>query len=208
MTDGKHGHPGPHDEEPEPSKVQVKDRRKLRPDGEAPAAEPEASSAEAGAVSDAAEASADELANARAQAAGYLDDLQRLKAEFDNYRKRMVKEQTALAETAALPMVARLIGVLDNFGLAVAAAEETKDFQRMLKGVEMVYGELKEVLQAEGIETIEAKGQPFDPHQHEAALEIPGDESGELVVAEVLRPGYSFKGKVLRPSMVKVRRES
>jgi len=202
VTDSKQKRPAEGDEEPEPSRVQVRDRRKLRPDGEAPAAE--AAVAEAVVAED----PAAELAKARLVAAGYLDDLQRLKAEFDNYRKRVVKEQTALAETAALPMVARLLGVLDNFGLAVSAAEETRDFEKMLKGVEMVYGELKEVLRAEGIEPIEAKGEPFDPHLHEAALEIPGDGTGELVVAEILRPGYAFKGKVLRPSMVKVRRGS
>jgi len=200
VTDSKQNRPAEGEEESEPSRVQVRDRRKLRPDGEAPAAET------AVAEEVVAEDPGAELVKARSVAAGYLDDLQRLKAEFDNYRKRVVKEQTALAETAALPMVARLLGVLDNFGLAVAAAEETKDFEKMLKGVEMVYGELKEVLQAEGIELIEAKGQLFDPHLHEAALEIPGDETGELVVAEVLRPGYSFKGRILRPSMVKVTR--
>ncbi|MGI8426766.1 MAG: nucleotide exchange factor GrpE [Actinomycetota bacterium] len=209
MADSKQDRPLEAEQEPEPSKVQVRDRRKLRPDGESPdqLADSQAPPAPVS-TGDPSVELAVEITRAKSEAAGYLDDLQRLKAEFDNYRKRVVKEQTALAETAALPMVARLLGVLDNFGLAVAAAEETKDFEKMLKGIEMVYGELKEVLQAEGIELIEAKGQPFDPHLHEAALEIPGDETGELVVAEILRPGYAFKGKVLRPSMVKVRRGS
>ncbi|HVE75363.1 MAG TPA: nucleotide exchange factor GrpE [Actinomycetota bacterium] len=134
----------------------------------------------------------------------YLEDLQRLKAEFENYRKRVLKEQTALVENASVGLVARLLGVLDNFELAVAAAEQSSDFERMLKGVEMVFGELKEVLRSEGLAPIEAKGADFDPTFHEAALEVPGDDSGRMVVSEVLRPGYLFKSRVLRPAMVKV----
>ena len=70
----------------------------------------------------------------------------------------------------------------------------------------MVLGELKEVLAAEGLEPIPAKDLPFDPNLHEAALEVPGDEDGEMVVAGILRPGYVLKGRILRPAMVKVTR--
>ncbi len=148
----------------------------------------------------------DELSQAKQQAAAHLDDLLRLKAEFENYRKRIMREQTELVDRASVGLVARLLTVLDNFDLAVASAEESRDFEKMLRGIELVYGELREVLRQEGLQSLEAKGKPFDPNLHEAALEVAGDENGELVVAEVLRPGYLFKGKVLRPSMVKVTR--
>ena len=148
----------------------------------------------------------DELAAAQAKAAEHLSDLQRLQADFANYRKRVLREQTELVERAAAHLVNRLLSVLDSFDLAVAAAEETKDFERMLRGVEMVLGELKEVLKAEGLETIPAEHKPFDPNLHEAALEVPGDEDGEMYVAGVLRPGYVLKGRILRPAMVKVSR--
>jgi molecular chaperone GrpE len=148
----------------------------------------------------------EELRAANDKAAEHLSDLQRLQADFANYRKRVLREQTELVERAAGHLVHRLLSVLDSFDLAVAAAEETKDFERMLRGVEMVLGELKEVLKAEGLETIPARDQPFDPNLHEAALEVPGDEDGEMVVAGVLRPGYVLKGRVLRPAMVKVTR--
>jgi molecular chaperone GrpE len=138
----------------------------------------------------------------------YLEDLQRLKAEFENYRKRILREQTEVVNRASAALVHSLLPVLDNFDLAVAAAEDTKDFEKMLRGLELVYGELKEVLRAEGLEVIEARGRRFDPSLHEAALEIPGAEDGTLVVTEVLRPGYMFKGRVLRPAMVKVTRKS
>lgn len=148
----------------------------------------------------------DETAALRAERDGYLDDLKRIKAEFENYRKRILKEQTEFVERASASLVSSLLPVLDNFDLAVSAAEDTKEFDKMLRGIEMVYGELKEVLKGEGLRPIEARGQRFDPNLHEAALEVPGAEEGELEVVEVLRPGYTFKGRVLRPAMVKVRR--
>lgn len=188
--------------------VTVKDRRKLRadaPDSGASIDEEGSGQAAESTPRPAAEASpADQLTEARAEAASHLDDLRRLKAEFDNYRKRVLREQTALAEAASGSMIERLLGVLDNFNLALSAAEETQDFAKMLKGVEMVYGELGEVLRAEGLEPIDAKGKPFDPNLHEAALEVPGDDSGHLIVSEVLRPGYRLKGRIIRPAMVKV----
>jgi molecular chaperone GrpE len=141
---------------------------------------------------------------ARAEAESYLDDLRRLQAEFDNYRKRMLREQTARVASASQALVARLLPVLDNFELAVSHAEQSRDFDRMLKGVEMVFGELREVLQGEGLVKIEAEGKPFDPERHEAvvAVEQEGAEPGTVV--DVVRTGYELRGKVLRPAMVKV----
>ena len=150
----------------------------------------------------------EELRLANEKAAEHLGDLQRVQAEFANYRKRVLREQTELVDRAAGHLVQRLLGVLDSFELAVAAAEETKDFERMLRGVEMVLGELKEVLANEGLEAIPARDLPFDPNLHEAALEVPGDEDGEMVVAGVLRTGYILKGRILRPAMVKVTRRA
>jgi molecular chaperone GrpE len=172
-------------------KVKVRDRRRVHPDEESSEPSPDG-----------------ELEKAKSEAAAHLEDLQRLKAEFENYRKRVLREQTELVERASVGLVGRLLTVLDNFDLAVLSAEETKDFEKMLKGLELVYGELKEVLRQQGLEPIEAKGRPFDPNLHEAAVEVPGDETGDLVVTEVLRPGYALKGKILRPAMVKVTRKS
>jgi molecular chaperone GrpE len=150
----------------------------------------------------------DEVAAARRQAASHLDDLLRLKAEFDNYRKRTLKEQTRLLEMAAVGTIAQLLGVLDHFDLAVAAANHTQDYAKMLKGVEMVHGELKDVLRASGLEIIDAVGKPFDPNVHEAAAEEEGDGSGVMVVGQVLRNGYKFKDMVLRPAMVTVTQDA
>jgi molecular chaperone GrpE len=171
-----------------------------RADEEPEAAAPEEPPAE---ESDPVAIAAD-LAVAKAEAESYLDDLRRLQADFDNYRKRTLREQTARAASASQALVARLLPVLDNFELAVSHAEQSRDFDRMLKGVEMVFGELREVMQSEGLVKIEAEGKPFDPERHEAvvAVEQEGAEPGTVV--DVVRNGYELRGKVLRPAMVKV----
>jgi molecular chaperone GrpE len=153
---------------------------------------------------DPAAAAAAELAAARAEAESHLDDLRRLQADFDNYRKRMLREQTARVASASQALVARLLPVLDNFELAVSHAEQSRDFDRMLKGVEMVFGELREVLQAEGLVKIEAEGKPFDPERHEAVVAVEQEEAEPGTVVDVVRTGYELRGKVLRPAMVKV----
>lgn len=144
-----------------------------------------------------------ELDEARAQAASYLEDLKRLKAEFENYRKRMVKEQTSMIERASASVVERLLPILDNFELALMAADRTKDYESMVRGVEMVYGELLEVLKREGLERIESLHKPFDPELHEAVMHAEG-EGDEIVVLDEMRPGYKLGGRVIRPAMVKV----
>jgi molecular chaperone GrpE len=147
----------------------------------------------------------DELARAKRERAEYLDHLQRLKAEFDNYRKRILKEQTRAVEFASEALVLRILEVLDEFELALMAADKRPDFERFLHGVELVYAKLIEILKAEGLERIQAEGKPFDPDRHEALLQAEEGE-GEPFVADVLRPGYTLKGRVIRPAGVKVAR--
>ena len=182
----------------------VTDRADEAAEDEAAEAEAEPADTATAADAGAASAVAADLNAARAEAESHLDDLRRLQADFDNYRKRMLREQTARVASASQGLVARLLPVLDNFELAVSHAEQSRDFDRMLKGVEMVFGELREVLQGEGLVKIEAEGKPFDPERHEAvvAVEQEGAEPGTVV--DVVRTGYELRGKVLRPAMVKV----
>ncbi len=147
----------------------------------------------------------EQLERAHKEVAEHLDDLKRLKAEFENYRKRVLKEQTQLVERASQALVERLMPVLDNFELALIAADRSKDYDSLVRGVEIVYGELMDLLHKEGLQKIEAHGKPFDPTQHEAVLEVgDGPAEGDPVVAEVVRNGYTLKGRVVRPAMVKV----
>jgi molecular chaperone GrpE len=192
MTD----HDREREEESRPG-VKVTDKRRVRADeGAAPtgtsrAAEPPASG--------------DELAEARRKADEYREHLQRLQAEFENYRKRVLKEQTRAVEIAAQPFVLRLLEVLDEFDLALIAAERQPDFEQFRKGVELVYAKLADALHAEGLDRIQADGKPFDPTEHEALMQS-GDGEGEPHVAEVFRQGYRLKGRVIRPASVRVER--
>jgi len=179
----------------EGTKVHVVDKRKLVEDAAEQPSNAQAVESE--------DADARALQEARAQAASYLEDLQRLKAEFENYRKRMVKEQTAMIERASGAVVERLLPILDNFELALMAADRTKDYESMVRGVEMVYGELLDVLQKEGLERIDSLNQPFDPELHEAVMHAEG-EGDEIIVVDEMRPGYKLAGRVIRPAMVKV----
>jgi molecular chaperone GrpE len=147
----------------------------------------------------------DELERARGEAAEYRDHLQRLQAEFENYRKRVLREQTRAVDFATEPLMSRLLQVLDEFELALVAAEQRPDFDKFLHGVEIVYAKLLDILRAEGLERIEANGQPFDPAEHEALFQVEGGD-GEPYVADVLRSGYRLKGRVIRPAGVKVAR--
>ena len=143
---------------------------------------------------------------AKQEAAEYRDHLMRLQAEFDNYRKRVLKEQTRAVELASEPLVRRLLEVLDEFELALMAAEQRPDFGKFLHGVELVYAKLAETLKSEGLERIDAEGKPFDPERHEALM---GSSSGEgdPLVADVLRQGYVLKGRVVRPAGVRITHE-
>ena len=142
----------------------------------------------------------------RAEAKQYRDHLQRLQAEFDNYRKRVLREQTTAVEQAARPVFRRLLEVLDDFDLALMHAQDRPDFDRFLHGVELVYAKLLDTLRSEGLEQMDVQGKPFDPENHEALMQT-GDGEGDPVVADVLRPGYMLKGRVLRPAGVRVERK-
>jgi molecular chaperone GrpE len=98
----------------------------------------------------------------------------------------------------------RLLEVLDDFELALIAATEKPDFDRFRHGVELVYAKLADALKAEGLQRIPAEGEPFDPELHEALMQ--SGEGEHLVVADVLRPGYTMKGRVIRPAGVRVER--
>ncbi len=148
---------------------------------------------------------ASDIRSARTEAQEYLDHLRRLQAEFDNYRKRVQRELQEARELGALPVLARLLEVLDDFELALMAAADKPDLDRFLHGVELVYSKFTDALKAEGLDRMDAKGKPFDPQQHEALLQT-GDGEGDPVVADVLRPGYTVRGRVLRPAGVRVER--
>ena len=133
----------------------------------------------------------------------YLANLRYLQADFENYRKRVDKEIRELEEFSTLGLVRKLIPVLDDLDLAVASATKAED-RGLLEGVKMVQKSLSSALEGEGLQRIQAVGEPFDPSAHEAVDKVQGNDNSEDKVIEEMRKGYTFKGKVLRPSAVKV----
>jgi molecular chaperone GrpE len=129
----------------------------------------------------------------------YLDDLRRVQAEFDNYRKRMMKQQAELAERATVRLVERLLPILDNFERAISHGEGGE-------GVALVFKELKGALEAEGVEEIPSEGVPFDPRVHEAVESHEDENVEEPISQSVYRRGYRMKNHVIRPAMVVVAR--
>jgi molecular chaperone GrpE len=134
----------------------------------------------------------------------YLDALQRLQADFENYRKRVSRSSDDAATRASGEIVAKVLPVLDAFDLAQAHFALTPSPES--EALSQARGLMLDVLQREGLERVDGVDVPFDPQVHDAVAHVEGDESSSgPLVDEVLRAGYLWKGAVLRPAMVKVR---
>jgi len=143
----------------------------------------------------------DRFAAAEAKAQEHLDDLKRLAAEFENYKKRTAREQASLSARAAERLVKELLPIVDDLERALVAAEEHQEAQ-LEEGVRLVHRQLAAALEREGLAEIEVDGK-FDPHVHEALLSQPS-EADEGSVIEVLQKGYRLGDRVLRPARVVV----
>lgn len=128
--------------------------------------------------------------------------LLRVTADFDNFRRRTRQEKEELGQYAAMKLIQEVLPVLDNFQLALAA--ETADAQSLKQGIEMVFRQFHSILEKEGVKSIEAVGQPFNPNYHEAVMQVESGEYESGIVVEELRKGYLLHDKVVRPAMVKV----
>src|SRR5947207_13690012 len=143
----------------------------------------------------------DPLAAAEANAQQHLDDLKRLAADFDNYRKRVAREQEALSARAAERLVKELLPIVDGLERALEVDPKARSAEAKLEeGVRLVHRQLASVLEREGLAEIETNGK-FDPHVHEALLSQPSDAEEGLVIA-VLQKGYRLGDRVLRPARV------
>lgn len=138
------------------------------------------------------------------EAAEHLDTLLRLKAEFENFRKTLVKEQTSAVELASQRLIMELLPVLDSLERTIEAGSKTKDFEALIKGVELVYCQIRDVLTKEGLQAIDPGGEVFDPKVCEALMQEESPEHEENTVLEVFQKGYALKGRVIRPARVKV----
>lgn len=216
-----------HQEQPRPSVDEIE--TPLEPEPTASSGPDASAGAEADDDGDLVEAApapdAAELDTVRRERDEYLDMVRRVQADFENYKKRMVRQQTDLLERAAEALVVKLLPVLDAFELARLhlAAEESAEAKALVSAA----GLLSDALAKEGLERFGDDGDVFDPVTHEAVEHEPapgaapadqatpadqpapaeqaGSAHGEPVVTAVLRPGYRYRGRVVRPAMVKVR---
>jgi molecular chaperone GrpE len=136
-----------------------------------------------------------------AQKAELHDRLIRARAEFDNARKRAERERSEYLQFAAMDLVSEFLPVLDDFERALKV--ETAD-RNYAKGVELIYQRFFEALKKMGVEPIEAQGRKFDPNIHQAVERVQTEEAEDQTVLAEFQKGYNFKGKLLRPAMVKV----
>src|SRR5690606_21368602 len=140
---------------------------------------------------------------AREEASSYLDDLKRVAADFDNYRRRATREIGEATQRAAERLVTELLPVLDTFDAALAFEPTTEAEEQLLAGMHRTREQLLTILNDQGLEIVPSVGEPFDPEIHEAVM-APHEGSGRLVVKEELRRGYRLKGRLVRPALVAV----
>jgi len=143
------------------------------------------------------------LEHEKAKSEDLLRRLQYLQADFENYRKRVEKEMGDVKKLSNERLLSDLLTVKDELDLALAKARETKQNPVLLEGVGMIQKRVQNILSKEGVERVPGPGSKFNPDYHEAALRVVSDEEEGTVLEEV-RAGYTLKGRVLRPSIVKV----
>jgi len=165
--------------------------------------EPESADAASEAGTDDA-AQQDPLEELRKEADEHYQRFLRTQADFDNFRRRSRLEKEDFAKYASMKLIEQLLPVVDNFERAISTSKESQDFASLIKGIEMTFRQLDQVLNQEGLAPIEAVGQPFNPELHQAVMQVESDEHEDGTVVEELQKGYMLKEKVLRPSMVKV----
>ncbi|HVO79206.1 MAG TPA: nucleotide exchange factor GrpE [Terriglobales bacterium] len=146
-----------------------------------------------------------ELEKLKAERDALLDRLARLQAEFENARKRSAREQQEFREYALAEAVKGLLPVLDSFERALQVGTNESELR---SGVELIYKQLQDALAKLGLRAIPAEGEPFDPHLHQAIEMVDTTEADDHQVLEELQRGYKLKDRLLRPSMVKVARNT
>ncbi len=139
------------------------------------------------------------LAEEKEKAEKYLANWQRSQADFDNHKKRSGQEIGEVIELTSSALISNLLPILDDLERAFASVPAEFDESNWTEGIKLIYNKFKANLEAQGLTEVEAKGEPFDPHLHEAVMQQEGEEG---MVIEETQKGYKFGGKVIRPSLV------
>ncbi len=150
------------------------------------------------------EALRQELEEAKAQAAEYLDGWQRARAEFANYKKRNEQERQELFKLANVTLITRLLPIFDDFERAFQTLPSNLLSLTWIDGVALIYRRLQAILEAEGLTLVETEGQSFDPLLHEAVTYEESDDHDEGQIIGEVQKGYKLGDRVLRPALVRV----
>lgn len=138
----------------------------------------------------------------------YYDKFIRLQAEFDNFRKRTLKEKGEFIKYANEALVLELVGLLDDFERSIRSADQKKDFDLLHQGVDMISRQLHSLLEEKGLKRIKSVGEKFNPHEHEAIEVVEDEEAEDNAILEELQPGWMLNGRIIRPAKVRVARNS
>jgi len=136
------------------------------------------------------------------QNADLINRLQRNMAEFDNFRKRTIREKASIYDDGVKDTIEKLLPVVDNFERALSAADDKEN--GLYKGIDMMFRQLSDILKGMDVEALPGVGETFDPNVHHAVAHVQDETLGENLITEELLKGYKYKDKVIRPSMVKV----
>ncbi|KKI88556.1 heat shock protein GrpE [Bacillus sp. SA1-12] len=154
--------------------------------------------------SEASDVSEQKLAELQAKLDETENKLLRSQADFDNYRRRSRLDLEAAQKYRAQSLVSEIIPALDNFERALQIEADNDQTKSLLQGMNMVYNQLVQALKNEGVEAIKAVGEQFDPHIHQAVMQVEDENYESNTVVEELQKGYKLKDRVIRPAMVKV----
>ena len=134
--------------------------------------------------------------------------LLRLQADFENFRKRTLREKAELSSQAGKSMIIDILPVFDNLYRALEAGKQKGDIDKFIEGVDMIYSQFWDILQSKGVEYIDCKGKEFDPELHQAVMQQETKDEQDNIVLDEVQKGYLLNGKLIRPSMVLVSKKS
>lgn len=145
-----------------------------------------------------------EIDELKEKVATYSDGWQRERADFDNYRKRVLRDRDQEKQNITVEIIKKYLVLYDDLGLALKNAPTGQEAKQWMEGIALILKKMQKILEAEGIEQINAEKVDFDPHLHEAISheENPAYESGQVI--EVVKPGYRIENRIIRPALVRV----
>ncbi len=137
----------------------------------------------------------------------YLNQVLRLQADFDNYRKRVEKEKTEFIKFSNEKIIIKILSLFDDLERAKKAVEDSSDMETLILGIGLIHKNFMSFLKQEGVKEIKSLAEMLDPNKHHVVLQVDSDEYENNQIIEELQKGYTFNGKVIRPAMVKVARK-